>query len=164
MNNTRLLTVLLLMILLVGTGCNAGNVDTPEQVHDPMGKQEEVADDVIIRYAAAIRDRDAKELVKLYGGDYDWLSGFSEEGVRDDKEQVFKNYLNAVLPVSIELSEIVEKEVISDQAYRYTLTFKNADGTQFEVREAENSNHLFQYTVQMMDDQYKVMEPPPYQP
>lgn len=151
----KMLLIMLIMITFL-IGCSNQNEEVTVK---------DEAEEVINRYITAITNRDYSTLVELYGGDYDWLSNFTPDPEEtNDKQKVFENYLTTVLPEKILLDSIVNKEVISDNEVVYSLTFKKEDGSQFEVRTADTRNTEFKYKVQKIDDKFKVMDPPPYQP
>lgn len=143
---------IILIIMLVLIGCT--NNQKSEEV-DP--------DEVMTQYAEAIANKDSQTIVQLYGGDYEFMKNFSLEDERDDKEKVVENYLK-VIPEKIFFDEIINKEKISDEEVEYEITYKTEDGSTFEVRDAETGSGIFKYTVKKIDGQYKVMNPPPYQP
>ncbi|MNP27523.1 hypothetical protein D3C76_1204390 [compost metagenome] len=147
---------LLFMIAYV-IGCSNQNQETAVK---------DEAEEVLNQYTTAITEHDYSSLVELYSGDYDWLSNFSSEEERNDKEKVFANYLTAVLGETekIYLDSIVSKEVVNDDEIVYTITFKREDGSQFDVGDKETRNSKFKYTVKKIDGRFKVMDPPPYQP
>jgi hypothetical protein len=119
-------------------------------------------DEIIKEYTGAITNHAYDTLVDLYGGDYEWMSGFSPESERSDKKKIFENYLK-VIPEKIYLNEIISKEVISNQEVIYTVTFRRADGSLFDVGDTQNRNSKFRYTVKKIGSHFKVMDPPPYQ-
>lgn len=121
------------------------------------------AEVVLKQYIQAIADHDSNELVRLYGGSYDWLVQFSPEENKDNKQKLIENYL-ITIPQNLQLNEIVEKKEVSKDEYMYVITFKKEDGTLFEVREADLKRSEFTYTIKKIDQQFKVMEVPPYEP
>lgn len=102
-------------------------------------------------------------MVKLYGGDYDWLQMFAPESDRQDKEKIFESYIQSVMPEKISFNEIKDKKEISADEFIFVITFKDEDGTLFEVRTEDSRKTEFTYTVKRADGVFKVMEPPPYQ-
>lgn len=120
-------------------------------------------EDVLKQYVNAITDRDYATMVELYGGDYDWLQMFAPESDRQDKEKIFESYIQSVMPEKISFNEIKDKKEISENEFVFVITFKNEDGTLFEVRTEDSSKTEFTYTVKRVDGVFKVMEPPPYQ-
>lgn len=145
----RLIIFLCLTLLL--SGCS-----------DNKNKSLVHPDEVLKAYTTAITNQDYKTLVSLYGGSYEWISGFTNESQREDKEKIFENYLK-VIPEKIFLNEIIEKQVINEEELRYTITYKKSDGTLFDVGSSASRSSKFNYTIKRINGNYKVMEPPPYQ-
>lgn len=122
----------------------------------------EKAENTIIKYGAAIADRDTKTLAELYGGSYDWLEMFAPETDRTNKEKIFEAYLQ-IIPDLYKYNEYIKKTKVSDDEYIFVITFKREDGSLFDVGDTESRHSTFTYTVKKIDGQFKVMEPPPYQ-
>ncbi|MFX3634572.1 MAG: hypothetical protein ACE3L7_15885 [Candidatus Pristimantibacillus sp.] len=140
------------LICMVFAGCSSNNT-----------KDYDDSEVVLEQYIQAITDHDSNELVRLYGGSYDWLVQFSPEENKDNKQKLIENYLKTI-PQNLQLNEIVEKKEVSKDEYVYVITFKQEDGNLFEVREADLKKSEFTYTVKKIDQQFKIMEVPPYQP
>ena len=145
--------IILLTVLLFTVGCTS----------TIQSSKESNPDEIIIQYAEAISNKDAKTIVLLYGGDYEFMEIFSEEQYRNDKEKVVENYLK-VIPEKIYFNEIQNKNEVSKDEFEYEITFKNENGTVFEVGDSETRNGVFKYTVRKIDGKFKVMDVPPYQP
>lgn len=135
-------------------------------MEDPFVPEFEMGapDEVIRQFAQAIGDRDAERLVEMYGGDYEWLTMFSPESERRNKEKVFENYLKVLGEEKLFFNTFVSGEKISEDEYVYVITFRYEDGQLFSVNTVESSQTEFSYTVKKIDGEFKVMEPPPYQP
>lgn len=144
---------------LIGILVVAGCTNDIKRSEPALGGPE----DVLKQYVNAITDRDYATMVELYGGDYDWLQMFAPESDRQDKEKIFENYIQNVMPEKISLNEIKEKKEISEDEFAFVITFKDEDGALYEVRTVDSSNTEFTYTVKRVDGVFKVMEPPPYQ-
>lgn len=144
---------------LIGILVVAGCTNDIKRSEPDLGGPE----DVLKQYVNAITDRDYATMVELYGGDYDWLQMFAPESDRQDKEKIFESYIQSVMPEKISFNEIKDKKEISEDEFVFVITFKDEDGTLFEVRTEESSKTEFTYTVKKVDGVFKVMEPPPYQ-
>jgi len=147
------LFIIALVAMLLVVGCT------------PKGQESEDAnpDNIITQYAEAIAEKDASTIVQLYGGGYEFMERFSDEEHRDDKEKVVANYMK-LIPDKISFNEIQNKNVISEDEIEYEITFKNQDGSIFEVRDADTKYSVFSYTAKEIDGKFKVMNVPPYQP
>ena len=147
------LFIIALVAMLLVVGCT------------PKGQESEDAnpDNIITQYAEAIAEKDASTIVQLYGGGYEFMERFSDEEHRDDKEKVVANYMK-LIPDKISFNEIQNKNVISEDEIEYEITFKNQDGSIFEVRDADTKFSVFSYIVKEIDGKFKVMNVPPYQP
>ncbi|QUH26211.1 hypothetical protein HZR23_11055 [Serpentinicella alkaliphila] len=150
--NMKKLLIILLTVLLFAIGCTSTQT---KNVLNP--------DEIITQYAEAISNKDAKTIVLLYGGDYEFMEIFSEEQYRNDKEKVVENYLK-VIPEKIYFNEIQSKNEVGKDEFEYEVTFKTENGSIFEVGDSETRNGVFKYIVRKVDGQYKVMDVPPYQP
>lgn len=144
---------------LIGILVVAGCTNDKKRSEPTLGGPE----DVLKQYVNAITDRDYATMVELYGGDYDWLQMFAPESDRQNKEKIFESYIQSVMPEKISFNEIKDKKEISEDEFVFVITFKDEDGTLFEVRTEDSSKTEFTYTVKRVDGVFKVMEPPPYQ-
>lgn len=148
----RINVILMFIGMIILVGCS--NSKTEVNFNDP--------EQVMIHYAHAIANKDIRMLVRLYGGEYDWISGFSPEKDRENKEVIFKNYLE-VIPEKIRFHEILKSEKINEEEYIFTITFQKEDGTLFDVGDTQSRSNEFRYRIMKVNEQFMVMDPPPYQ-
>ncbi|RRJ64546.1 hypothetical protein EHV15_17645 [Paenibacillus oralis] len=124
-------------------------------------KADESPRQTLERYMQAIAEKDAEQLVALYGGSYEGLIHLFPDTDPDHKQQLFEQYMK-LLP-DISLKEIIAEAEESEGLYKFTVTFQLEDGTLFETREFDTVTNQFTYTVIKTDGGLKVMELPPYQ-
>lgn len=140
----------IILVILIFTSCTTNKVI------------DEHPDQILKQYAKAISESDCKTLVRLYGGEYEFMEGFSPKDDRSNHEKVFKNYLK-ILPDTIFLDEIIEKTVQNENEIMYVVTFKRTDGSLFDVGDTQNRSSQFRFALKKINGRFMVMDPPPYQ-
>jgi hypothetical protein len=117
--------------------------------------------DTLEQYIQAVSNRDAVQLVELYGGSYQGLINLFPKTDPDDKEKLVEQYLK--LMPKITLNEIISQSEGSKDEYKFVITLKQEDGTLFKTREFDTITDKFTFTVKKVDDKLKILQLPPYQ-
>ncbi|NQX66170.1 hypothetical protein HQN90_08540 [Paenibacillus alba] len=140
----KYLSIGLIILSMLTQGCSTRS--------DPdYGSNPEIA---LRSYLLGCKNKDIATTMKLYGGDYSILDNWMNE---KNHKKAFAAYLEESCP---NLNQIKEMKKISDDKYEATVTFKNDDGTPFQVSRSDASWEEFTYNLNKKEGIFKIDELP----
>lgn len=119
----------------------------------------------------ALNSKDYEQAVDLYGGSYEIIQGMNPRLGPQDHISLWQHACTQNGFQCLRVKRIVKTEVINEFEYRFTVEFKNPDGSLFiqgpccgEDETNVSGVSQFVIAVRKMDDGFKVLDLPPYVP
>lgn len=126
---------------------------------------------VLKSFFLSLNGGDYSHAAELYGGSYDVLEDMNPGIIFGDAVPLWRNACTMNGFQCLKVKRIVKTERISDTEYRFTIEFKTDDGDLFilgpccgETESGQPGISQFMVTVRRINDEFKVMDLPPYVP
>jgi hypothetical protein len=153
-----------LLIFILLTGCTPrGHVET--------GGNIDSARQSLLDFFSLLHDRQYDRAMDYFGGDYEELRYMNPDVPGHYRDALLRQACTVNGFLCLEVKSVLQEEQLDEQTYRFTVEFKNEDGSLFilgpccgATEEEMPSKSDFQYTVMLREGRYQVMQLPIYVP
>lgn len=171
-------------LVINGTGLRSPSLEDKQAMLDLAGQLQaqaaaqpssadlETARATLTQYFSALKSANYPEVMNLYGGSYETLQTWNPDVDAQNRVELWKRGCTQNgLRCDLSLDKILQAEAIGTDTYLIEVSFKSSDGSLFQLGPCcggdatqQPPKSEFDYTVQKVNGQFRVMELPVYVP